>query len=368
MSDNGINILVLGKSGVGKSSFCNYIFDEGVFLTGKGKPVTGWNEHFKHYSVGYEHYKLNVYDSVGIETDNYQQWKSKLDQFLNHRSHYSNKNPMDWVHGAFYLINAASARIEKVEADLIKNISSKHNVPLVVVLTNVDAASPAEISGIRSELTELCAKDSIDIEIAEVCSVSIKTRVGVKNRYGKEETLDLFLTSLDEKLRVSLINYFADVYICFLENLRDSMKSKINESDLGLFNLIKAVIMDEDADIEDIINFDTDSLDQLMNERSESVEQLDGFLEGLGFSYDSSTRASWNELESEIEESLEEGGNEIEAFLESILYAFESGSFLDKLKASYEVLKLISDLKGSFNNFIDEFINPTISKVYKYKV
>lgn len=368
MSDNGINILVLGKSGVGKSSFCNYIFDEGVFLTGKGKPVTGWNEHFKHYSVDYEHYKLNVYDSVGIETDNYKEWKSKLDQFLNDRSHYSNKNPMEWVHGAFYLINAASARIEKIEAELIKDISSQHNIPLVVVLTNVDAASPAEIKGIRSELTELCAKDSISIEITEVCSVSIKTRVGVKNRYGKEETLDLFLTSLDEKLRVSLINYFADVYISFLENLRDSMKSKINESDLGLFNLIKAAIMDEDADIEDVINFDTDSLDQLMNERSESVEQLDGFLDRLGFSYDSSTRASWDELEYEIEESLEEGSNVMDVFIESIEDAFESGSFLDKLKASYEVLKLISDLKGSVNSLIDDVVNPAISKLYRYKV
>jgi len=366
MSDYGINILVLGKSGVGKSSFCNYIFDEGIFLTGKGKPVTGWDEHFKHYSVDYENYKLNVYDSVGIETDNYKEWKSKLDQFLYDRGHSTNKSPMEWLHGAFYLINAASARIENIEAELIKDISSKHSVPLVVVLTNVDAASPAEIKSIRSELTELCTKDSINIEVTEVCSVSIKTRAGVKNRYGKEETLNLFLTSLDEKLRVSLINYFADVYISFLENLRDSMKSKINESDLGIFNLIKSAI--EDTDLEDIINFDTDSLEQLMNERSESVEQLDGFLDRLGFSYDSSTRASWDELESEIEESLEEGSNVMDAFIESVESAFESGGFLDKLKASYEVLKLIADLKGSVNSFIDDVVNPAISKLYKYKV
>lgn len=365
MSDYGINILVLGKSGVGKSSFCNYIFDEGIFLTGKGKPVTGWDEHFKHYSVDYENYKLNVYDSVGIETDNYKEWKSKLDQFLYDRGHSTNKSPMEWLHGAFYLINAASARIENIEAELIKDISSKHSVPLVVVLTNVDAASPAEIKSIRSELTELCTKDSINIEVTEVCSVSIKTRAGVKNRYGKKETLDSFLKGLDKNLRKSIVNYFADSYISYLEEMRDNMVDKVNKSDIGILNAIKATILDKDMD--DEMNFDFDSMDCLMNEREESIYQLDSFLDSLGFSYDSSLRDGWKELDYKIKKDIEEADSQLDDFFESIESKFETGGFLDKFKASYEVLKMVANLKSFINIRLTNKTNDLVHKIRQYK-
>ena len=42
------NILIMGKSGSGKSSFCNYLFDAPeLFATGKGKPITSWEENFQ---------------------------------------------------------------------------------------------------------------------------------------------------------------------------------------------------------------------------------------------------------------------------------------------------------------------------------
>ena len=39
------NILIAGKSGVGKSSLLNYIFGEEVAETGAGKPVTAEGLH-----------------------------------------------------------------------------------------------------------------------------------------------------------------------------------------------------------------------------------------------------------------------------------------------------------------------------------
>ena len=51
MSNTGINILILGKTGVGKSSFCNYIFDQELFRTGTGKPVF-WSNGSGHSNRG----------------------------------------------------------------------------------------------------------------------------------------------------------------------------------------------------------------------------------------------------------------------------------------------------------------------------
>ena len=47
------NILIAGKSGVGKSSLLNYIFGEEVSPTGAGKPVTaeGLHEYLFRYAT-----------------------------------------------------------------------------------------------------------------------------------------------------------------------------------------------------------------------------------------------------------------------------------------------------------------------------
>lgn len=81
-----VNLIVIGKTGVGKSSFCNYIFGEELFERGDGAPVTGWSDHFKYYDVGYESFNLRVFDTVGIETNNLSKWKIELDNFIESRS------------------------------------------------------------------------------------------------------------------------------------------------------------------------------------------------------------------------------------------------------------------------------------------
>ncbi|WP_289048521.1 GTPase [uncultured Psychrobacter sp.] len=365
MSDSGINILVLGKSGVGKSSFCNYIFGEDVFLTGKGKPVTGWSDHFKHYTVDYKSYQLNVYDTVGIETDNYTKWKATLDQFLNERSRHSSKDPLQWIHGVFYLINAASARIENIEIELIKGICSEHDVPLIVVLTNADVASEAQINSIKSELEHISTQNAIDFEVTEVCSVSIRTRAGVKESFGKEETLNILLTSLDEKLRGSILKYCADFYIFSLEGLRKKLKSKVDESNVGLISLIKSANVDEKN--EDVFNFDVDSVERSVAEMLESIERLNSFIDQFDFAQDSETRQKLANMLEDMGDTLEEGSKKLEVYLDSAQEDLSEGGFLDQVSAFYKVIKIATNAKGFFKKAIDKAIDPTIAKLSEYK-
>lgn len=78
------NVLIAGKSGVGKSSFCNYIFGEELFRTGEGMPVTDWENHFQSRVASHSGMNIKVYDTVGIEQDNLLEWKSRLYTFLDY--------------------------------------------------------------------------------------------------------------------------------------------------------------------------------------------------------------------------------------------------------------------------------------------
>lgn len=64
------NVLIIGKTGTGKSSFANYLFDVDKFTTGSGEPVTSWAENFQAYHFKKNGIKINVFDSVGLEPDN----------------------------------------------------------------------------------------------------------------------------------------------------------------------------------------------------------------------------------------------------------------------------------------------------------
>ena len=365
MSDQGINILVLGKTGVGKSSFCNYVFGEDVFVTGRGKPVTGWDDHFTHYSVEHDSYTLNVYDSVGIEADNFNKWDGELDTFLNERGHSSKNNPLEWLHGAFYLINAASARIENIEKDIIKKLAKENNIPLEVVLTNADAASSAELEGVKKELSLFSKEEEINLRISEVCSVSIKTRAGKKEQFGKNEMLNPFLMELDNNLRVSFLKYFINLYIGAFQDFKRSIKNRINESDLGIVNIIKGIIKDGDNfDLDSLLDMDTDFLDDIFKEKENTLDQLNGFLDSLGFSYDSSIATGLDELHEKIEEQMAETENEIDSIFQSIEDAFSGGSFMDKMKATGEVLSIVVNMKSYFNGVIDKMVDPTLNKLH----
>lgn len=120
-----VNILVIGKSGVGKSTLINTIFREKIAATGIGKPVT------KHLQkISRKDVPITIYDSRGLELSPEVQGQVREEVF----SLVEEKKGTDEeIHLAYYCIQATSSRIEEEEIQLIEEISQK--IPVIIVLT-----------------------------------------------------------------------------------------------------------------------------------------------------------------------------------------------------------------------------------------
>ena len=214
------NVLIIGKTGTGKSSFANYLFDVDKFTTGSGEPVTSWAENFQAYHFEKEGIKINVYDSVGLEPDNQKQWMIELDKFLAQKQ--SQKDPNKIIHTLFYVINASSARIELGEIDKIRENKEKYDIDGAVVLTHCDVAD----RGALSCLEKTCEQN--DLKSIKVCSISRKTRVGAESqKYGKDEAVKILLNSSYEKVSKELNAAIYNNAVECLVAIREQQKDRI---------------------------------------------------------------------------------------------------------------------------------------------
>ncbi|MDY4078693.1 MAG: GTPase domain-containing protein [Clostridium sp.] len=175
------NVLIIGKSGVGKSSLLNYIFGKEKMETGTGKPITSRGI-FKNRLKVSEDFFINIYDTWGLEANKSKEWEKIIDDEI--RKHDCD-NISSWFHTIFFCISAKSARIEEFEKDIIKKLIKSGNKVIIILthsdLNNVDEA----IDGISRELRKI---DIDEANIIKVCSIGKKLLSGKETKpFGKEK-------------------------------------------------------------------------------------------------------------------------------------------------------------------------------------
>lgn len=236
---NVAKILILGRTGVGKSSFINYLINTQSAKVGVGEPITQDMFTSYEYKDG-NGMKLEVIDTRGIEVKDAKEYVPKL--VYNIKKNCNSNDPTKWYHTIFYCVSMNNKRFEPFEIELINNLSRDINQNIHIVLTHYKE-SEAE----KADNMEQCIINQIDISTRDnvkfyrICSINKKTRGGEIKEYGREKVVNSIFETFfkDVAKKVSsqyvneayfiykkLINGFEDDFIKFIEKNVSVLKFK----------------------------------------------------------------------------------------------------------------------------------------------
>lgn len=150
-----LNIIVAGKTGVGKSTLINAVFRENLAETGMGKPVT---THMR--KISKKDFPLSIYDTRGFELGKDAQKEVKQEVLDTIRQSLALNDVNKAIHCIWYCINTASNRVEQEEIDWLRDFSKENHltqVPVIIVLTQSFSKKKAQ------ELRNMILDENIDV-------------------------------------------------------------------------------------------------------------------------------------------------------------------------------------------------------------
>lgn len=188
-----INILLAGKTGVGKSTLINNVFRERLAATGIGKPVT---KHLR--KISKEGVPIVLYDTRGLELQSETQQSVKKEIF-DVISQQIEKGATEAIHAAYYCINAGSSRIEQMEIDMIQELSEK--LPVIIVLTQSIGEPSKEFKAYIEQLN-LNVISVVDV-MAEEYAISEEIRIPA---HGLKELIQITFDIIPEETKQAFNN------------------------------------------------------------------------------------------------------------------------------------------------------------------
>jgi len=168
------NILLIGGTGVGKSSLINTCFGEDLAKVGVGKPVTEYIESFSSDAKS-----IVLFDTKGYEVGSDKE-KIFLSEVVEYATDFkTSDNP---IHIAWYCIQASGARIVDFDISIIKQIRQT-GLPIAIVLTKSDLLNEEDARIFRETIKdvlpqvaifETSIKDELNnLQVAELCQWSV---------------------------------------------------------------------------------------------------------------------------------------------------------------------------------------------------
>ena len=218
-----LNIIVAGKTGVGKSTLINSVFREKLAETGMGKPVT---DHMR--KISKKGVPLSIYDTRGFELGKEVQAEVKKEVVDTISKGLATQDINKAIHCIWYCINTASNRIEPEEIEWLKELSKDNQitqVPIIVVLTQ--SFSKKNAAAMRQMLLD----ENLDvIQVIPVLAEDYEIEdLGIAKAYG----LDVLIKVMGEALPDELMDTLQNVQIVALDEKKRHAQAAVSTAALA---------------------------------------------------------------------------------------------------------------------------------------
>ncbi len=198
---NKLNIIVVGKSGVGKSTLINSLFRGNFAATSVGRPVT--NEIRK---IEKQDYPMAIYDTPGFELSKEQQVKvrDEIHDLIN--KGIASGDISEAIHCIWYCVNVGGNRtFDETEVTWLRELtenSETSQVPVIVVLTQACPKKKA------SEMKSYIEKENLNIvKVVPVLAQDMDfDGEYVAKSYGLDKLIDIMSETLPDELQETLQN------------------------------------------------------------------------------------------------------------------------------------------------------------------
>lgn len=262
---NSAKILLLGKTGVGKSSFINYFLGKTVAEAGVGKPVTA--EYFIPYEIEDGRYPILIFDTKGLESKGA---NGQLDEIIREIRRRNNSDDiLNWFHTIFYVVSMDNPRFEDFEAMFINKLQKEISQHIHIIITHCDSCKAESISNMKRLIAEkLGSMDNV--EIFEVVCVRKKKRNGqIVEPHGKEIISERVFELLIKDMAYKLSFDYADTLLNAWYQVIDDTFTRLNIAALELVDKIVNLggLIDT---VNDVVN-DTNRMNERFDKSFEEV-------------------------------------------------------------------------------------------------
>lgn len=195
------NILIAGKTGVGKSTLINAVFRDNLAETGIGRPITqGIVEITKPGS------RLSIFDTKGLELKDFEAIKKNIIETVEDRK---GEDPNTYIHLAWLCISESSGRIESGDVDLARELK-EIGLSIIVVITKASTfkSNAFEIE-VRKEFRTIADEIVLTRGVAEPQYDEDDNVIGNRPVKGIDELISHSFRLIPESQRQSFANALA---------------------------------------------------------------------------------------------------------------------------------------------------------------
>lgn len=152
-----VNILIAGRSGVGKSTLINAVFEGQMATTGQGRPVTKETREFTKSDI-----PLSIFDTQGIEMADFSATLESLRELVTKRA--TDPDARNHIHVAWVCIAEDLRRVEPAEQQLAKMLEKFMPVVAVVTKARSDQGFRTEVQNLLPEVRNVVRVRAIQEE------------------------------------------------------------------------------------------------------------------------------------------------------------------------------------------------------------